>query len=261
VFTVTYNFIKYTPDDVDQVICAEIPPDPQQFPEGPQREQAERLQQIIINNHVHKCSSLCLDENSVCKKGFPKEFSEITEWDENAFYPKYRRRSPLQGGRTIYHKGRLIDNRWIVPYSPFLALKYAAHINVEACVSPKAAKYLFKYVTKGSDRAMVSVDCYDEIKDYQNMRSIGSSEACWRIFGFSLTERFPAVMALRVHLPGEEYIIFNGGQENQIVEQGSRKTELTEFFAYNAGNPNTQIKYIDFPKNFTWIQGQAKRLP
>ena len=56
----------------------------------------------------------------------------------------------------IQKNGKTIDNSWIVPYNPYLSLRYDCHINVEVCTSPKAAKYLFKYTTKGNDRARVA---------------------------------------------------------------------------------------------------------
>ena len=40
--------------DVDKVICAELPPDPDMFPTGSdQREQADRLENIVLKNMVH----------------------------------------------------------------------------------------------------------------------------------------------------------------------------------------------------------------
>jgi hypothetical protein len=44
-----------------------------------------------------------------------------------------------------------------VPYNPLLSLRYNCHINVEVCSSVAAVKYLYKYVYKGHDRAMVEV--------------------------------------------------------------------------------------------------------
>ena len=80
----------------------------------------------------------------------------------------------------------MLDNSWVVPYNAYLSLTYNCHINVEFCASPKATKYLYKYVTKGSDRAMVRTvleeqngQPRDEIAEYEDLRSIGSSEATW----------------------------------------------------------------------------------
>lgn len=37
-----------------------------------------------------------------------------------------------------------MDNRWVVPYNPFLLRKYKALINVEVCSSMKAIKHVHK---------------------------------------------------------------------------------------------------------------------
>jgi hypothetical protein len=37
------------------------------------------------------------------------------------------------------------DNRWVVPFNPYLSLRFSCHINVEICASIKAIKYLHKY--------------------------------------------------------------------------------------------------------------------
>ena len=54
-----------------------------------------------------------------------------------------------------------IDNRYIVPYNPFLLLYFQAHINAEICTSVKSIKYIHKYVYKGHDCANVQVTAED----------------------------------------------------------------------------------------------------
>ncbi len=62
---------------------------------------------------------------------------------------------------TVKNKGKknqkrkLVTNRLIVPYNPGLLLKYNCHINVEVCSTVKSVKYLYKYVYKGGDRAVI----------------------------------------------------------------------------------------------------------
>ena len=46
----------------------------------------------------------------------------------------------------------------MVPYNPYLTLKYNAHINLEICISVSAVKYLFKYIHKGNDKAQVRIE-------------------------------------------------------------------------------------------------------
>jgi hypothetical protein len=91
-----------------------------------------------------------------CSKGFPKAFQSETEIHEDR-YPLYRRRD---NGRQIerYVNGRgvvYLDNRWVVPYNPYLSLKYEAHINVEVGAAVQSVNYIHKYIYNGSDRAIV----------------------------------------------------------------------------------------------------------
>ena len=43
-----------TPDKIDSCISAEIPPDPASFPAGSkEREQAQRLERLVLTNLIH----------------------------------------------------------------------------------------------------------------------------------------------------------------------------------------------------------------
>ena len=77
-----------------------------------------------------------------CSKGYPKEFCEVTSTNVNG-YPKYRRRD---NGRTVTVRQMELDNRWVVPYNPWLSKKFNCLINVEVCASIKSVKCLYKYV-------------------------------------------------------------------------------------------------------------------
>ena len=65
---------------------------------------------------------------------------------------------------------------------------------------------------KGSDQAIFEVNDgivgRDEVKQYQIWRYISSSEAVWRILGFAIHDRDPAVTHLDVHLEHREQIYF-----------------------------------------------------
>ncbi len=51
----------------------------------------------------------------------------------------------------------VFDNPWVVPYNPYLTMRYQCHINVEVCSSVMDVKYIYKYVYKGHDRALAVV--------------------------------------------------------------------------------------------------------
>ncbi|XP_021719151.1 uncharacterized protein LOC110686855 isoform X2 [Chenopodium quinoa] len=188
------------PADYDKFVCAEIPPVNQ--PE---------LRKIVLQHMMHgPCGKLnpecpCMrkkDNVSSCKNGYPKQFTPQTTTNKDG-YPCYRR---TDTGEQVKVRGAYLDNRWVVPYNPYLSSLFDCHLNVEVCSTIKAVKYLYKYVYKGHDRVAFNVsvedrNSEDEIAQYQSGRWVSPCEAAWRIFGFDLFEIYPPVMPLSVHMP------------------------------------------------------------
>ena len=90
-------------------------------------------------------------DGNKCAKIFPKALCQETVLNDNG-YPTYRRRDTgvtylLKRGQTDFE----VDNRWVVPYNPWLSLNYDSHINLEYCASIVSVKYIFKYCHKGHD--------------------------------------------------------------------------------------------------------------
>jgi hypothetical protein len=148
-------------------------------------------------------------KNNQCSKFFPKKFVKKTSFDESG-YPIYRRRDL---GVTVLKKGVILDNRSVVPYNASLIMKYNAHVNIEFCNKSNCIKYLFKYITKGVDRVIASIQSgsneeVDEIKQFYDCRYLSPSESIWRIYGFDIHHRWPPVQRLSFHLRDEQRITF-----------------------------------------------------
>ncbi len=132
--------------DIDRVVCAEIPTP------------GTDLHDIVTRHMLHgPCglafpASPCMTNDGNCTKHYPKSFQEYTE-DPPDGYPLYRRR---QSGHTFTNaRGFTFDNRWVVPYNPYLLLRFDCHINIETVCSVLSVKYLFKYVYKGPDMSLM----------------------------------------------------------------------------------------------------------
>lgn len=115
--------VPQSAEDFDKIVCAELP-DPVKNPD---------LYKIVTGCMFHRpCSKgdACWKGGSCCSANFPKDLNEFTHSDnENDFYPVYRRRDiidPTDGSpkKSFYWKGTRIDNRWVVPYNPYLTLRY-----------------------------------------------------------------------------------------------------------------------------------------
>jgi hypothetical protein len=137
-------------------------------------------------------------QNGQCTKGYPKVFQDQTSTTEDG-YPLYAR--PDDGRSfpvTVAGVGTVqVDNRWIVPYSPYLSAKFHCHTNVESVATFRTIKYCFKYIHKGPDWAIVKYK-HDEIKQYIDNCYIGAPEGIWRILHFDVHKHVPSFKHLQV---------------------------------------------------------------
>src|SRR5436190_1424376 len=210
---------------------------------------AQDRPELISRVFNMKSNAPCMKDGK-CSKKYPRNFQENTTENENG-YPIYRRRN---NGRTVEVNKIQLDNRWVVPYNPYLTTKYDCHINVEICSSITAIKYLFKYVYKGHDRATVEVRNNDEIGLYLDARYISASEASWRIFHYRLHNEKPDVIQLCVHLPGQYRVLFRDDErlEDVIERSNIEKSTLTAWFHANTIYPDAKNStYADFP--IRWV--------
>jgi Helitron helicase-like domain at N-terminus len=134
---------KPTAETYDNFVSAQLP-DPVTHPRL-----AEAVKCFMLHGPcgVHNLNCPCMDRHTrSCTKRYPKEFLAHTT-DRQGSYPVYAR---PDNGRQVRKGNFSFDNRWVVPYNPYLLLKYNCHINVEICSSVTAVKYLYKYVYKGT---------------------------------------------------------------------------------------------------------------
>ncbi|CAG7893082.1 unnamed protein product [Brassica rapa] len=195
-------------EEIDKIISAELP-DKQKDPEA---------YELVAKHMIHgpcgldRPRSPCM-ENHVCAKKFPRPFTESTSIDKSG-YIIYRRRK--NENANVLKDGILLDNASVIPYNIEILKKYAAHINVEWCNRTSAIKYLFKYITKGVDRATV---------------------------------------LLVVHLEGEHNITIKDTDNlgRVIQKPGIEKTMFTEWMVLCRTSAFARtLTYVQIPEFFTW---------
>jgi hypothetical protein len=130
------------------------------------------------------------------RKDLTKDFRPTTATNVDG-YPLYRRRE----GYTAEVRGKVMDNRFVVPHNRFLLLNYNGHINVEVCTTLKAMKYIYKYMYKGFDCANIVVGnsnnqrmIHDEIATYLDTRYVNAPEAMLRLLESPMHDRSYAVI-------------------------------------------------------------------
>ncbi|GMF48414.1 unnamed protein product [Phytophthora fragariaefolia] len=200
-----------TREIIDKLVSAEVP----------DKEINPDLYETVMTCIMHgPCGpanpdSPCMKDGK-CTKGFPKPLLEVTQANLDGF-PLYRRRRREPG--VLIFKDRQYDNetvnQWVVPYNAYLCQKYDCHINVEVCTTIGAIKYLYKYVYKGSDRAVLTIEAGrdpseprsepNEILRFLNARYISPVEAAMRLLTYEIQGKTHAVTTLTVHLVPSGY--------------------------------------------------------
>ncbi|XP_022875705.1 uncharacterized protein LOC111394171 [Olea europaea var. sylvestris] len=198
-------------EQVDMIVSCEIP----------DKNKYLHLNSVIAKHNMHgPCGTLnpkkvCMLASSGCKNKYPKDYCNSTIFGDNS-YPLYRR---CDNGISIKVRGQMLDNRWVVPYNPYLSAKFDYHINVEVCSYIKAVKYLYKYVYKGHDQI------------------------------------YPTVYALQLHIKDHQHVTYNSKDDLSVIigNEYTRRTMLTEFFRMNEVNEFARtLLYRDFPTHFVW---------
>ena len=239
---------------IDQFISAELP-HPDLYP---------KLSKAVQTYMIHgpcgaaRFNSPCMKEGR-CSKFFPKKFKHSTTIGEDG-YPVYRRRDD---GLFVLKNGHKLGNANVVPYSPLLLMRYQAHVNTEYCNKSNSIKYLFKYVNKGPDRATIKITdkenestemrIVDEIKRYYDCRYLSACEAVWRIFGFDIHHRWPAVQRLTFHLQDQQPVLFK--DDDRIDDVLHRNENMnTMFLAWFEANKKFEegrnLTDAEFPTKF-----------
>ena len=95
----------HNPENYDQVVKAEI------------------LCMIHGPWGVQNPRSSCM-KNGRCKKGYPKPFLPET-YKGNDSYPVYKQYDTNNPVQLNDHCRIMVDNTWVVPYNPWLLLKYS----------------------------------------------------------------------------------------------------------------------------------------
>ncbi|KHN75171.1 ATP-dependent DNA helicase pfh1, partial [Toxocara canis] len=218
----------------------------------------------MIHRPCHKGNFPCRSKEGFCTKRFPKAFQEDTAV-EGSGYALLRR--PNDGTLALLGDGKtVVSNRDVVPYSTFFLKKYRTHTNVEHCASVECIKYIFKYVFKGYDCAVMQLmtkrigeGVTEEVEIrvvswVRRMRVVTAPEACYRDCGYRMHRISHAIVRLNIHLPGEKNVYFVEGEVAQALRKSTtRCSQLEGFFELNnKDSAARQYTFLEIPKRYRW---------
>lgn len=107
---------------------------------------------------------------------------------------------------------------------------------------------MYKYLFKGPDYTLFTLtddQNRDEGEDYIRGRYLSASEAMWRIFQFEITHKTPAVIGLKVHLPGQ-----NLHQMRRQDNSQSTGSDLLRYFARPSHPSFDNLTYMQYYTNY-----------
>ena len=165
---------------MDQVVSARFPG----------KDEAHYHQVVAFMQHPSVCLS-CLrkkkgSDEKKCRFYFPKPVCPDSRIDSRGF-PMYRRSDA--------------DVR-VVPHNWKLLVEFNCHINVEWTFHSRQLAYVYGYMCKGVDVAGVRIqDEINEIASFRKVRILTVAEACYRVLGFNINFREPAVVVCPIYLP------------------------------------------------------------
>ena len=174
--------------DIDKIISAEMPSD---------ESDAALVRKFMMHSHrdpgvngrVNSCQKMTSSGRYKCRFRYPHSLQDFTTFD-------------FEG--RVYYRRRKNGDQWVVPHCLELLRKFNCHINFEAANTSHIFSYMFKYVHKGTDKAVFTIQPenapFNEFDLYWTGRYLSAGEAAWRILGYHVTRKDPGVTCLPVHL-------------------------------------------------------------
>ncbi|XP_071741236.1 uncharacterized protein [Rutidosis leptorrhynchoides] len=126
------------PRDVDQYVSAELP-GPKRDPDG-----FKVVSELMMHGPYGS-----VNRDAPCK--ILKRVRQLPT-TEMSCVPKNSQSLLMKAPILIKMGICTLDNGYVVPYNRVLCLRFHAHINVEWCGWTMLIKYLFQYISKGTDR-------------------------------------------------------------------------------------------------------------
>ncbi|GBO16152.1 hypothetical protein AVEN_54701-1 [Araneus ventricosus] len=91
-------------------------------------------------------------------------------------------------------------------------------------------------------------------------RYVSAPEAMWRLNEFNLSGKSHTVVRLAVHLPDQQAIVYQDGQEEEAVARdATRQTTLTAWFELNKNDQDSHnYLYTYIPHYYTFNKSAMK---
>ena len=177
-------------------------------------------------------------------------------WGEIAASPAERNSRAKRYGRTTrcttvaHHLGRTLPDSFACS-----ARRKQTGSNEHVCATDRTMMKVQESTT--TDAAAPEPELQNEIDRYEDARTLGACEACWRTFGFPLYRSSPPVMGLAVHDEDMQRVMWVEGTERERVDEDPPPTTLTTWMSYVGAPPShdegcRDLKYQDFPDTHTY---------
>lgn len=113
---------------------------------------------------------------------------------------------------------------------------------------PEAAK------TNGPCEVRRDVINYDEVSWSRRMRVVTACEAIYRDCGYLMHRLSHTIIRLAIHLPGENNVYFQEGEEISALHRcGRKRTQLEAYFDLNKRDENARkLTFLEMAKQYRW---------
>jgi len=199
----------------DNVVRTDLP-DPEREPE---------LYALVKAHQIHTCDLRCggpATPGEVCKKGFPRPYSEYTYEDPNS-------------SRFIY-KCTKEQDRWVVPYHAPTLFIWNAHMNLQYVTTRGFARYMTKYIAKREPTHIFNIQEGDKYRQHIQGRRLGAMELMFLILGETICNSSVKVQYLITDPPSVR-------QKTILPISLLMNSSDTPFY------PDSIEKYFNRPKN------------